>query len=135
MVDRTYGKNIVTELCEKIELPPEQAWKAIPGRGMINGRRRTMEHMVWMDSNVIPGAFYCEAVWLWPDPECDGAQQAGQRKSSLGVPPTHTRSPRSFLIAEQIWSTRKSYTARLSFGSRKKDSCWTRALPVTSPPA
>lgn len=84
-----YGKYIVTELPEKLELPPEQAWKARPERGMVNGRRRTMEHMVWLDSNVIPGAFYCEAVWLWPDQERGRAQRIDQRKGSLGVP-AHT---------------------------------------------
>lgn len=84
MGEGRYGKHIVTELLGMPELPPEQAWKARPGRGTVNGRRRTMEHMVWMDSNVIPNAFYCEAVWLWPEPEA--AATAPQQAEPAGVP-------------------------------------------------
>ncbi len=85
MAEERYGKYVVTELYDTLELPPEQAWKARPGRGVIDGRRRTMEHMVWMDSNVIPDAFYCEAVWLWPEPE-PGATGPQRVRSSAGVP-------------------------------------------------
>ncbi len=68
MGDKKYGKYIVTEFYDKFKLPEERAWeKAIMGRGPLeDGKRRMMEHMVWMDSNVIPKAFYAEAVWFWP---------------------------------------------------------------------
>ena len=28
--------------------------------------KRVMDHVIWMDSEVIPGAFYSEVVWFWP---------------------------------------------------------------------
>ena len=63
MEEGKYGKYIVTEFYDGFELPEERAWeKEIMGRGLLNGQRRFMEHMVWMDSNVIPGAFYAEAL-------------------------------------------------------------------------
>ncbi len=67
MAEGKYGPYIVTDLFTDFELPPEREWeRAIMGRGMLDGQRRMMEHMVWMDSRVIPGAFYAEAVWFWP---------------------------------------------------------------------
>jgi mannose-6-phosphate isomerase-like protein (cupin superfamily) len=85
MTEGKYGKHIVTEVRD-MHMPAEQAWKATPGRGMADGRRRAMEHMVWMDSNVIDNAFYCEAVWLWPELDDTSRKRAGQLKSSVGVP-------------------------------------------------
>ncbi len=87
MPEGKYGKYIVTEFYDKFELPPERAWeKAIMGRGMLNGQRRRMEHMVWMDTNVIPGAFYAEAVWFWPLPRPQVVRpEEGQ--NSAGIPP------------------------------------------------
>jgi hypothetical protein len=53
MPEGKYGPYIVTEFYDKFELPKERAWeKVIMGRGLLNGKPRTMEHMVWMDSNV-----------------------------------------------------------------------------------
>ena len=68
MGKQKYGKYIITEFYDKFQLPEDRAWeKAIMGQGPLeDGLRRSMEHMVWMDTNVIPGAFYTEAVWFWP---------------------------------------------------------------------
>ena len=48
------------------------------------GQRRRMEHLVWMDTNVIPGAFYAEAVWFWPQPQIIDPEAA---KKHPGIPP------------------------------------------------
>jgi hypothetical protein len=67
MEESKYGKYIVTELFQNFNLPGYRAWeKDMIGQGEVNGQRRVMEHMVWMDSNVIPGAYYAEMVWFWP---------------------------------------------------------------------
>jgi hypothetical protein len=85
MPEGKYGKYVVTEFYDKFELPAERAWeKAIMGRGLLNGKRRQMEHMVWMDSKVIPGAFYAEAVWFWPESRVIYPEQT---KDSQGIPP------------------------------------------------
>ena len=87
MGDQKYGKYIVTEFYDKFELPPERAWeKAIMGRGLLNGKRRMMEHMVWMDANVIPGAFYAEAVWFWPQ-AIPKVIKPEEEKKHAGIPP------------------------------------------------
>ena len=127
MTEGRYGKHIVAELYEMPELPPEQAWKARPGRGMVDGRRRTMEHMVWMDSNVIPDAFYCEAVWLWPEPELT-ITDPQQAKSSTGVPAhvhpfpevlsycgTDVEHPEELYCQVEFWMEEEKYLLDKSF--------------------
>jgi hypothetical protein len=82
-----YGKYVVTDLYTNFDLPPEREWeRAIMGRGPLNGKPRFMEHMVWMDSNVIPGAFYAEAVWFWPEamPKIVSPEYAAEHP---GIPP------------------------------------------------
>lgn len=62
-----YGKYICTELKEDIQLPGYRSGeRGTIGQGLLDGKRRFMEHVVWMDSTVLPGAFYSEGVWFWP---------------------------------------------------------------------
>jgi hypothetical protein len=67
MAESKYGKYICTELKKDIKLPEFRAGERDRlGQGEVNGHRRFMEHVFWIDSEVIPGAFYAEAVWFWP---------------------------------------------------------------------
>ena len=67
MAESKYGKYICTELKANIQLPGFRAGERnMLGQGEVDGKRRFMEHVFWMDSEVIPGAFYGEAVWFWP---------------------------------------------------------------------
>jgi len=67
MAKSKYGKYICTELKKNIELPGYRAGeREMLGQGTVGGKRRFMEHMLWLDKNVLPDAFYCEAVWFWP---------------------------------------------------------------------
>ena len=89
MPEGKYGPYIVTDFYDKFELPKERAWeKVIMGRGLLNGKPRMMEHMVWMDTNVVPGAFYAEAVWFWPQnrPTVVTPPKPGE-KAPAGIPP------------------------------------------------
>jgi hypothetical protein len=87
MAEGKYGPYIVTDLYMNFDLPPEREWeRAIMGRGMLNGQRRMMEHLVWMDTNVIPGAFYAEAVWFWPQAQATIIDPEEMKKHP-GIPP------------------------------------------------
>jgi hypothetical protein len=46
------------------------------------GKRISMEHTLWVDSDIIPGAYYGEATWIWP------ATYAGQitREEQMKLP-------------------------------------------------
>jgi len=67
MAESKYGKYIITELKKDIKLPGFRAGEQdLLGQGEFEGKRRMMEHVFWLDSDVIPGAFYGEAVWFWP---------------------------------------------------------------------
>jgi len=67
------------------------------GDGLWEGYHRGLEHVVWTDAKVIPGAFYSEMVWQWsqkypgikPRPVLTKAQieEAKKRPGGQGVPP------------------------------------------------
>ena len=59
-----YDKYICTELHKRHMLPgptPEERDKIA-----AEGRRIRMEHVLWIDEDVIPGAYYGESTWIWP---------------------------------------------------------------------
>ena len=64
MANTKYGKYIVTEMKRKVA---EAAWTpevGIAGDGK-DGR------VLWLDSEVVPGAFYLETVWQFPQKKGD----------------------------------------------------------------
>ena len=64
MTESKYGKYIVTELKKNIKLPSFR-----PGEKLDEakpGEKRMMNHVIWMDSEVVPGSFYSECVWFFP---------------------------------------------------------------------
>jgi hypothetical protein len=59
-----YDKYICTELHKRHMLPgptPEERDKIA-----AEGRRISMEHVLWIDDDVIPGSYYGESTWIWP---------------------------------------------------------------------
>jgi len=59
-----YDKYICTELQKRHLLPgptPEERDKLA-----AEGLRMSMEHVLWIDDEVIPGAYYGESTWVWP---------------------------------------------------------------------
>ncbi len=59
-----YDKYICTELKKKHMLPgPNPAER---DRIAAEGLRLYMEHVLWIDDEIIPGAYYGESTWIWP---------------------------------------------------------------------
>ena len=79
MGESKYGHLICTDLKQNIQLPRYRQGGQPIGEGELDGARRHMEHVIWLDSEVVPGAFYAECVWIWP----------WGKPSEKGVPP-HT---------------------------------------------
>ena len=70
-----YGKYICTELKKGVKMPGYKGPQVI-GQGYRDGYRMPLEHVIWMDEEVIPGAFYVECVWFWPtDKEDKGSPE------------------------------------------------------------
>ena len=66
MAESKYGKYICTEL-KHIEKMPDYKGPQKIGQGFDDeGFRLSMEHINWMDREVIAGAFYAESTWMWP---------------------------------------------------------------------
>lgn len=72
-----YGKYICTDLKQGVVMPGFKGPQTI-GQGYVDGYRRPLEHVIWMDDEVIPGALYAECTWIWPD------TYPGQRKRNFG---------------------------------------------------
>jgi hypothetical protein len=59
-----YDKYICTELFKKHMLPgPNPAER---DQIAAEGKRIYMEHVLWIDDEIIPGAYYGETTWIWP---------------------------------------------------------------------
>jgi hypothetical protein len=59
-----YDKYICTKLEKRYMLPgptPEERDKLA-----VEGKRISMEHVLWIDEDIIPGAYYGESTWIWP---------------------------------------------------------------------
>ena len=59
-----YDKYICTTLEKRHLLPPPTPEQR--DRLAAAGRRIPMEHVHWIDEDVIPGAYYGETTWMWP---------------------------------------------------------------------
>ncbi|MGD0779566.1 MAG: hypothetical protein ABR954_02110 [Dehalococcoidales bacterium] len=60
-----YSKYITTELKRGIVMPGYKGPQQII-QGYRDGYRLGLEHVIWMDNEVLPGAFYGEYTWQWP---------------------------------------------------------------------
>jgi hypothetical protein len=59
-----YDKYICTKLFKRENLPGPTP----PQRDQLaaEGLRISMEHVLWIDDDIIPGAYYGESTWIWP---------------------------------------------------------------------
>jgi hypothetical protein len=83
MVEKKYAKYICTELKKDIKLPGFRAGEDLST--LPPGKRRQMNHVIWMDNEVIPGAFYSECVWFFPQ-----QMAPSERMNNGGGPSSHT---------------------------------------------
>ncbi len=86
MAESKHSKYICTELKKDIRLPGFR-----PGERLNvpkPGEQRTMNHVIWMDSEVVPGAFYSECVWFFPGRET--AEQQIEKEKGEGGPQRHS---------------------------------------------
>ncbi len=63
MKETKYGRYIVTQLKTGLELPPFRHGEVIGGAAPGKPGR---EHVLWVDEEIVPGAFYSEYVWHFP---------------------------------------------------------------------
>jgi quercetin dioxygenase-like cupin family protein len=85
VAESKYGKYIVTELKKDIKLPSFRPGEVLePAKP---GEKRMMNHVIWMDSEVVPGSFYSECVWFFPQEEPTPEQL--RKVSNGGGPQPH----------------------------------------------
>ena len=86
MTESKYGKYIVTELKKNIKLPSFRSGEVL--EEAKPGEKRRMNHVIWMDSEVVQGSFYSECVWFFPGREPTPEQL--QKMNKGGGPQAHT---------------------------------------------
>ena len=80
-----YSKYITTELKRGIVMPGYKGDQHIE-QGYRDGYRLGLEHVIWMDNEVIPGAFYGEYTWQWPNTMKDQRQAPRWKVPELVTP-------------------------------------------------
>jgi hypothetical protein len=66
------SKYIVTDIKADKLFPGEKKWAGrVPGNKLL-----TPTHVMWLDGDIVPGAFYSECVWIWP--ECSSEEPASK---------------------------------------------------------
>lgn len=85
MGESKYSKYITTELKRGIVMPGYKGTQEI-AQGYRDGYRLELEHVIWMDSEVLPGAFYGEYTWQWPPTMKDQCQTTEMQMPGLITP-------------------------------------------------
>ncbi len=96
MAKSTYGKYIVTEPKKDIVVP---SWG-----GSLSTERST--RMMYLDSEVIKGAFYVECVWFWPTEEEDTSSpdpHTHDYDEVIGFFGTNRDDPRELGAEIELW--------------------------------
>jgi len=60
-----YSQFICTKLYKRDMLPGPSPVER--DQIVAQGRRIRMEHVLWIDEEIIPGAYYGESTWIWPN--------------------------------------------------------------------
>ncbi len=76
MTESKYGKYIIYEPKRNVKLP---SFRGEPAKALGDVKGKTT-HMMYMDGEVIEGAFYSECAWFWPG---SGLEQ----NPGMGPPP------------------------------------------------
>jgi hypothetical protein len=73
MTGSKWEKYFITEVKKNIEVPDFRVSK--PGEPMIAEGRKTGEHLIWLDDQVIPNSrIYSEVLWIYPRPAKTGPE-------------------------------------------------------------
>jgi hypothetical protein len=72
----TGRKTMVKMKTDKFIVTDVKPDKLFSGESPFAGRTpgaklKTPTHVMWLDGDVIPGAFYSECVWIWPECSSD----------------------------------------------------------------
>jgi hypothetical protein len=80
-----YDTNICTTLYKRDRLPgPSPAER---DHMADIGLRWSMEHLLWLDEDIIPGSYYGELTWIWPSDYPGQATQEWLRENTTNLAP------------------------------------------------
>ena len=62
MAESKYGKYFITDVRRNLDLSSHRTGPVEPA-----GSRSVPTPVMWLDNKIVPGAFYVESVWVWPE--------------------------------------------------------------------
>lgn len=78
MAETKWGKYFITEMKKDLNLPDFRTDK--PGQALPPGQKKNVEHVVWLDDEVIPGStIFAEVAWFWAGPRPHYTPEAVQK--------------------------------------------------------
>ncbi len=114
MAELKTSKYIITDV---------KADKLFPGERSGIGQKTdgvpvTPTHVMWLDGEVIPGAFYSESVWIWP--ECASEQPAAEAHTHSFTEVvtffgTNFEDPRDLCGEVELWLDGEKHVMTKSF--------------------
>ena len=114
MAELKYEKYIVTDVKPDLQLPSYRVGsKASPG-----GSSGVATRLVWLDGDVIPGAFYSECMWFWPGAASDHVRAEAHSHSFnevLAFFGTNYDDPHDLCGEIELWLEDEQYVMTKSF--------------------
>lgn len=83
MAESNFSKYICTDLKDVSEMPSYKGGQDIHQGYDDEGYRYSLEHVTWMDQEVLPGCFYAESTWIWPSSYKDQRQPPPGMKEAM----------------------------------------------------
>ena len=114
MTGQKTDKYIITDVRADKLFPGE-----IAGAGRKPGiRPATPTHVIWLDGDILPGAFYSECVWIWP--ECASEKPAAQEHThtfpeAVTFFGTNFENPRDLCGEIELWLDGEKHVMTSSF--------------------
>ena len=114
MAESRTGKYIITDVRPDRLFPGEQS-----GMGKRPPSGRVMPtHVMWLDDDVIPGAFYSECVWIWPDCASEdpaSGEHAHDFTEVITFFGTDFQNPRNLCGEVELWLDGEKHVMTQSF--------------------
>lgn len=122
MPDSKYTKYIVTDLKKNIQLPGFRKTEVLTE--LPPGKRRRMNHVIWMDDTMVPGAkMYSECVWFFPENMVNVPTPPGKGPEAHAHPfpevitffGTNREDPTDLGCEVELWLEDEKFTINKSF--------------------
>jgi hypothetical protein len=114
MAESKYSRYIITDVKMDVDLP---SYRGEAGH-VPDDSRKMPTRLMWLDSSIIPGAFYSETVVVWP--ACAGERRAAEEHTHdfteiIGFFGTNFEDPHDLCGEIELWLEGEKHVMTRSF--------------------